>query len=49
MYVGLMIYGSLETLTGGYLYDHALVNYLKAHGDKVELISRPWRNYSRDR
>jgi glycosyltransferase involved in cell wall biosynthesis len=47
MYVGLVIYGSLETLTGGYLYDRALVTYLKAHGDEVEVISLPRRTYSR--
>jgi glycosyltransferase involved in cell wall biosynthesis len=47
MRVGLVIYGSLETLTGGYLYDRALVNYLRAHGDEVEVSSLPWRTYSR--
>lgn len=47
MYVGLVIYGSLETLTGGYLYDRALVNYLRAHGHEVEVISLPWRTYAR--
>jgi glycosyltransferase involved in cell wall biosynthesis len=47
MRVGLVIYGSLETLTGGYLYDRALVNYLRAHGDEVEVISLPLRTYSR--
>lgn len=47
MHVGLVIYGSLETLTGGYLYDRALVNYLRAHGDEVEVISLPRRTYSR--
>jgi glycosyltransferase involved in cell wall biosynthesis len=47
MRVGLVIYGSLETLTGGYLYDRALVNHLRAHGDEVEVISLPWRTYSR--
>jgi glycosyltransferase involved in cell wall biosynthesis len=45
MHVGLIIYGSLETLTGGYLYDRKLVEYLKAQGDRVEVISLAWRNY----
>jgi glycosyltransferase involved in cell wall biosynthesis len=47
MDVGLIIYGDLETLTGGYLYDSKLVNYLKARGDRVEVISLPWRDYGR--
>ncbi|MGH8909936.1 MAG: glycosyltransferase family 4 protein [Egibacteraceae bacterium] len=47
MRVGLVIYGSLETLTGGYLYDRKLAEHLSAHGDDVEVISLPWRNYVR--
>lgn len=47
MRVGLIIYGSLETLTGGFLYDRLLVDYLKSQGDEVELISLPWRTYGR--
>jgi glycosyltransferase involved in cell wall biosynthesis len=46
MKLGLLIYGSLETLSGGYLYDRKLVNYLRARGDTVEIISLPWRNYA---
>lgn len=45
MRVGLIIYGDLETLTGGYLYDRKLVNYLRARGDQVEVISLVWRGY----
>ena len=45
MKIGLIIYGSLETLSGGYLYDRKLVEYLRAQGDTVEIISLPWRNY----
>jgi glycosyltransferase involved in cell wall biosynthesis len=47
MRVGLMIYGSLDALTGGYLYDRKLAAHLSAHGDDVEVISLPWRNYAR--
>ena len=47
MRIGLIIYGDLETLTGGYIYDRRLVGYLKAQGDQVEVISLPWRNYGR--
>jgi glycosyltransferase involved in cell wall biosynthesis len=44
MRLGLIIYGSLDTLSGGYLYDRKLVDYLRAQGDTVEIISLPWRN-----
>lgn len=45
MQIGLVIYGSLETTSGGYLYDRMLVNYLRSKGDQVEIISIPWRSY----
>ena len=47
MRVGLLIYGSLETISGGFLYDRKLVEHLRATGDHVEIISLPWRNYPR--
>lgn len=46
MRIGLIIYGSLDTLSGGYLYDRKLVEYLRGQGDSVEVISLPWRNYA---
>jgi glycosyltransferase involved in cell wall biosynthesis len=46
MKLGLLIYGSLDTLSGGYLYDRKLVEYLRTQGDTVEIISLPWRNYA---
>ncbi len=46
MHLGLLIYGSLDTLSGGYLYDRRLVDFLRAAGDRVEVISLPWRNYA---
>lgn len=46
MKLGLIIYGSLDTLSGGYLYDRKLVEYLRSQGDDVEIISLPWRNYA---
>src|SRR6266498_3314475 len=46
MHIGLVIYGSLDTLSGGYLYDRKLVEYLRGQGDSVEIISLPWRNYT---
>jgi glycosyltransferase involved in cell wall biosynthesis len=47
MRVGLLIYGSLETISGGYLYDRIMVDHLRRQGDQVEVISLPWRNYLR--
>jgi len=46
MRIGFVIYGSLDTLSGGYMYDRKLVGYLRAQGDTVEIISLPWRNYA---
>jgi glycosyltransferase involved in cell wall biosynthesis len=45
MKIGLIIYGSLDTVSGGYLYDRKLVEYLRSQGDTVEIISLPWRSY----
>jgi len=45
--IGLIIYGDLETMTGGFLYDRMFVKYLREHGDSVEVISVPWRPYGR--
>ena len=47
MRVGLVIYGSLDTLSGGYLYDRKLVAYLRGQGESVEIVSLPWRSYPR--
>jgi glycosyltransferase involved in cell wall biosynthesis len=45
MRVGLLIYGSIDTISGGYLYDRKLVSHLNAQRDYVEIISLPWRGY----
>ena len=47
MRIGLLIYGSLDTLSGGYLYDRQLVQAWRAAGHSVEIVSLPWRNYTR--
>lgn len=47
MRLGLVIYGSLKTVSGGYLYDRKLLQYLQGRGDEVEVISIPWRPYGR--
>ena len=45
MNVGLVIYGSLETMTGGYLFDRMLVSHLRQQGDNVTVISLPPGNF----
>jgi glycosyltransferase involved in cell wall biosynthesis len=45
--LGLVVYGSLETVSGGYLYDRKLVEHFESCGDEVEVISVPWRSYGR--
>jgi hypothetical protein len=47
MRVGLLIYGSVNTRSGGYLYDRKLVEYLLEQGDQVEIISLSQGNYAR--
>lgn len=48
MRIGLLIYGDLDTLSGGYLYDGKLVSYLREAGDTVEIFSLPRRSYWRE-
>jgi len=43
--VGLVVYGSLDTLTGGYVYDRYLVEHLRKCGDELIVFSLPWRGY----
>lgn len=47
MRLALLIYGSLDSLSGGYLYDRKMVDYLQAQGDSVTVLSLPWRDYPR--
>jgi glycosyltransferase involved in cell wall biosynthesis len=42
-----VIYGSLDTLTGGYLYDRRVVEYLRSRQVETQVFSLPWRNYAR--
>jgi glycosyltransferase involved in cell wall biosynthesis len=46
MNVGLVIYGSLDSLSGGYRYDRELVRRLESRGASVRLFSQPWRSYA---
>ena len=45
MRVGLVIYGSIEFPSGGFLYDRMLVDSLRRAGDTVDVISLPWESY----
>ena len=46
MRLGLVIYGNLEIVTGGFLYDKLVVEYLRRQGDEVEIITLPWHPYA---
>ncbi len=45
--VGLIIYGSLDIVTGGFIYDRRLVEHLRRRGNRVEVFALPWRDYAR--
>lgn len=45
MKIGLVIYGDLDLVSGGYLYDRMLVGHLRDHGTRVEILSLPARSY----
>ena len=47
MHIGLLIYGDMETISGGYLYNRHLVSYLRHQGEQVTVISFPYRSYGR--
>jgi glycosyltransferase involved in cell wall biosynthesis len=44
--IGLVLYGSLGTQSGGFLYDRMMVEHLEQQGDHVEVVSLPWVPYS---
>ncbi len=45
MRLGLVIYGSLDQISGGYLYDRQIIGWLERFGHEVEQIGLPWRSY----
>lgn len=47
MRIGLVIYGRLDTLTGGYLYDRFLAEALRGRGHQVEVVSLVCKPYAR--
>ena len=47
MRIALLIYGSIDQVSGGYFYDRKLVEHLRMHGDVVSVFSLPRRWYFR--
>ncbi len=45
MRIGLVIYGDINTVSGGYLYDRKLVEHLRENGDEVSVISLSQQSY----
>jgi glycosyltransferase involved in cell wall biosynthesis len=44
--VGLVVYGNLEVVSGGNLYDRTLAAHLSSAGHSVEVVSVPLRSYA---
>jgi hypothetical protein len=44
--IGLVVYGSMESTSGGYLYDRIFIRGLPEKGDSVEVVSIPAQSYS---
>ncbi len=47
MHVAFVIYGSLDEISGGFLYDRHLVHHLQRRGHHVTVVAWPWRSYVR--
>lgn len=47
MRVGLIVYGDLDLVSGGNLYDGMLVEHLRSRGHEVEIVSLPHGSYAR--
>lgn len=45
MRIALIVYGSLHALTGGYLYDRRMMDFLRGRGHGIEVVSLPVRGY----
>jgi glycosyltransferase involved in cell wall biosynthesis len=43
--LALALYGHLEMVSGGFLYDRRLVGHLRSRGESVTVLSLPWRSY----
>jgi glycosyltransferase involved in cell wall biosynthesis len=47
MHVAFVIYGSLDEMSGGFLYDRQLVEHLRQRRHRVTMVALPWRSYTR--
>jgi glycosyltransferase involved in cell wall biosynthesis len=45
MRIAFVAYGSLDQISGGFIYDRALVGALRSLGHDVEVFGLPWRGY----
>lgn len=45
MRIALLFYGNLNFLTGGFLYDRLLKDFIQKKGDELDLFSLPWKHY----
>ena len=45
MRVALVLYGDLDFISGGFLYDRMLVDYLRRQGEEVEVSSKSIARY----
>lgn len=46
MKIALMIYGALDQVSGGYLYDRMMVEHLERMGHQVEIVRLPGKPYA---
>ena len=47
MRIAFMLLGTLDRVSGGFIYDRLLVERLRARGHAVEVVSLPWRSRAR--
>jgi glycosyltransferase involved in cell wall biosynthesis len=45
MRIAFVVYGSLEQISGGFIYDRALVGGLRSLGHDVDVVGLPWHGY----
>jgi glycosyltransferase involved in cell wall biosynthesis len=45
MRIAFVVYGSLDEISGGFIYDRALVGALRSLGHEVDVFSLPWHGY----